>query len=464
MKKTGRLITILLVAAMMVSVLSGCGGKNEVDDGKVKITIGSWPDDTNPNGQKVHEEVLAQMNEKYPNVIIEKDNTKYSDAKLFQAKAAADKLPTLWPAWFTEVNNYITNGYAADITDILKKKGMLEDLNPQLLEMVTSKDGGIYAFPTDAYAQGLTVNKVLFEQAGLVNEDGTVKEPSTYEELAEFAKIIKEKTGKPGFAICTAGNQGGWQFMNIAWSYGVEFMKQREDGSWEATFNTQEMIDALQYVKDLKWKYDVLPTESVLKKADIMKYLAIDEVGMIIQGPSGDYASKYGMDPENLSIVRLPAGPNGRVVQMGGNLYAFSSTASDEQLSASIDWLKQFGYENTVTEEQLQNIENGIKETLDNRGIVFPETVFPLWVNGDLQDKKDELLKKYTNVSANDYEKYYSFEDCKLRPEEPVACQQLYSILDGCIQEVLTNKDADVKALVEVAAKDFQNNHLDKLD
>lgn len=464
MKKTGRLITILLAAVMTVSALSGCGGKDGTDDGKVKITIGSWPDDTNPNGQKVYDGVLEQMGEKYPNIVIDKDTTKYSDAKLFQAKAAAGKLPTLWPAWFTEVNNYVSNGYVANIAGVLKDKGMFDSLNPQLLEMVTAEDGGVYAFPTDAYAQGLTVNKALFEQAGLVNEDGTVKEPSTYEELAEYAKIIKEKTGKPGFAICTSGNQGGWQFMNIAWSYGVEFMKQREDGSWEATFNTQEMIDALQYVKDLKWKYDVLPTEAVLKKADTMKYLAIDEVGMIIEGPSGDYATKYGMDPKNLSIVRLPAGPAGRFVQMGGNLYAFSSAASDEQLSASIDWLQQFGYANTASEEQLKNVENSLQKTLDDGGIVFPETVFPLWIDGEFQEQKDEIRKKYANVDSKDFEKYFSFEDCKLRAEEPVACQQLYSVLDGCIQEVLTNKDADVKSLVEVAVKDFQNNHLDKLD
>lgn len=41
---------------------------------------------------------------------------------------------------------------------------------------------------------GLYINKPLFTKAGLVNEDGSVKVPQTYEELAEFAGIIKEKT------------------------------------------------------------------------------------------------------------------------------------------------------------------------------------------------------------------------------------------------------------------------------
>ncbi len=50
------------------------------------------------------------------------------------------------------------------------------------------------------------------------------------------------------------------------------------------------------------------------------------------------------------------------------------------------------------------------------------------------------------------------------RPEEPICAQELYGILDGCIQEVLTNKDADCAALLEKANSDFQSNYLDNID
>ena len=45
--------------------------------------------------------------------------------------------------------------------------------------------------------------------------------------------------------------------------------------------------------------------------------------------------------------------------------------------------------------------------------------------------------------------------------EPPRCAQDLYALLDSCIQEVLNNKDADSKALIEKAAKDLQNNFLD---
>ena len=95
--------------------------------------------------------------------------------------------------------------------------------------------------------------------------DGTSKQPKDWMELVEFAKIIKHKTGKAGFIIPTTNNCGGWFFTNIAWSFGTDFMEQREDDTWEATFNTPETIEALQFIKDLKWKYDVFSNNIDLK-------------------------------------------------------------------------------------------------------------------------------------------------------------------------------------------------------
>ena len=122
---------------------------------------------------------------------------------------------------------------------------------------IASIDGKIMALPYMMYTLGLAYNTRLFNEAGLMETDGTPKQPKDWNELVEFAKKIKEKTGKAGFIIPTTDNAGGWFFTNIAWSYGTEFMKQREDGSWEATFDTPETVEALQFIKDLKWKHNV---------------------------------------------------------------------------------------------------------------------------------------------------------------------------------------------------------------
>ena len=56
---------------------------------------------------------------------------------------------------------------------------------------------------------------------------------------------------------------------------------------------------------------------------------------------------------------------------------------------------------------------------------------------------------------------YNDKENLEFQAEEPVDAQALYALLDTCIQEVLTNKDADCASLIKKAASDFQKNNLD---
>ena len=77
---------------------------------------------------------------------------------------------------------------------------------------------------------------------------------------------------------------------------------------------------------------------------------------------------------------------------------------------------------------------------------------------------EDELREKYANVPEENFADYSSFIDVMVHEEEPQCAQELYSILDAGIQQVLTDKDADCASIVKQMAEDFQKNHLDKLD
>ena len=463
-----------LAAIMMSAALAGCGQKTEspsnVSDkkveGKINLTIGGWPNETNPASVERYNDYAKQYGEKYPNVNIIPDEASYADAKIFQPKAAAGQLPTLYTTHFTEIQKTIRSNYAYNITEVLKERGYLDALNPDLLGIATGADGQIYAIPTNAYMMGLIINRELFEEAGLVNADGTAKIPQTYEEMAITAQTIKQKTGKAGFAICTTNNCGGWHFMNIAWSYGVNFMKQREDGTWEATFNTPEAVAALQYVKDLKWKYDALPDNSVIDQNEGHKLIGIGEAAMQFDAQGDSYSRQFGLNPEKLSIGALPAGPAGRYAQTGGSVVVFSHTATIEEINAGFDWLELIG---TLTieydEQRKENTKKSYETTIAENGIVFPGRSIPLWVNPERAKAEQEIIDEYTNVDIKHYQEYYDAtkKGVVLRPEEPMACQQLYSVLDNAIQEVITNKDADCAKLIATACEDFQINHLDKL-
>lgn len=79
-------------------------------------------------------------------------------------------------------------------------------------------------------------------------------------------------------------------------------------------------------------------------------------------------------------------------------------------------------------------------------------------------NKRQAIRKEFTNIKHENYEQYYAFDGVTILPEPEVCAQQLYGILDKCMQEVITNKDANVDELIKTACHDFQVNQLDKLD
>lgn len=456
-----------LAAALAATMLAGCGTDKSAqkdDQGRTIISIGAWPtkegkDLDNINAKK------ERFEKDNPDVVIQPDNWTF-DLKTFMAKAAGGQLPTLFRANYTEVPLIIDSNYAADLTDVLKKRGYDGMFNQAVLDVV-SRNGRIYALPISSYVLGIAYNTEMFETAGLTEADGTPKQPKDWYELAEFAQKIKAATGKPGFVFPSSTNYGGWMFTPLAWSFGTEFMKKDENGKWKATFNSPECEAALQYVKDLKWKYDVLPSNALIDGAEYSKIFATG--GAAMQISAGDIPRQvvsYGMTPDQLGIMAMPSGPKEHVTLLGGYLTAVKSGSSDDQIDAVIRWTETSSTYN-ATDEFIKNIKDTIESNISDGMLVGIKSMSVWSQDAESVKAQHELIDKYANSNPNHVRLYNEFvANCpaKIKAEEPVCAQELYAILDGCVQEVLTNKDADCAALLEKAASDFQNNYLNGVD
>ena len=101
-----------------------------------------------------------------------------------------------------------------------------------------------------------------------------------------------------------------------------------------------------------------------------------------------------------------------------------------------------------------------MKNRRDEGTTIIYRNVLELWLNEEVNRKKQEIREKYCNVDPRDYDEYYKFSGIQIRPEPEVHCQDLYSVLDKCIMQVITDKNADVKALIKNANEEFQSKYL----
>ncbi len=461
-----RMMAAVMVLTLAVGMLTGCGEKvmDKDEQGRTMISVNAWP--TKEGVKKDNAEAKkARFEADNPDVVII-PNAWTFDRKTFYAKAAGGQLPTVYAAGFTEVPEIIAAGYSADLTNVLHKRGYDGMIQENILKLLSDEEGRVKAMPQAAYILGLACNIEMMEVAGLMEADGTPKQPKDWYELAEFAVKIKEATGKPGFILPTTTNKGGWIFNPIAWSFGVDFMEKDADGKWKATFNTPEAVAALQYIKDLRWKYDVLPKNTLIDGSEYYKALATGNAGMMLA--AGDIPSSvvtYDMSADNLGMMAMPAGPKRHVTLLGGGIECVAAGSTEDQIDAAIRWM-EIGINHKATDDFKANKERKIQEKLAAGQLVGIKEMSIWTESSEALQWEHALIDKNANVNLNHVKLYNDFvADCpaEIQPEEPVCCQELYGILDSCIQEVLSSKDADCAKLIEKAASDFQSNYLDNI-
>lgn len=453
-------IALTLVTVIFVGLFSACGSKETGGNGEVTIKVSSWPSKENwPEVYALAESQRQNMKEKYPNITIIPDEATYA-VDTFLTSAASGQLTNLYSMPFTEVKKIVAGGYAADLTEKFKEYGYENALKDSVKSLV-NVDGRYYGIPSGGYIIGMLYNTNLFEEAGLLDEDGKPIYPTNFEELRDTAIQIKEKTGKAGFAFPTLDKEGGWMFMSMAWSFGVKFMEQ-VDGKWKATFDSPEMVDVLQYISDLKWKYDVLPENVLLSRADVSQLFATDQLAFMYGAEDWAYnaVAAYGMDKNNISLSPVPEGKGGACSQIGGDIYMVSPESTEEQIDAIFKWLTVKGSGTSLDDAAINSLKDNYKLSAD-RGLPVASNSFSIFSGGERVEQESKAKEPFINVDPRIWNTMYS-DKLILKAEEPVEAQQLYAALAPVLQAVLIDKDTDIPALVKKTNDNFQKDFLDK--
>lgn len=481
-KAVKRILGIVCCMTLSMSMLAGCGSADQtaateatqettatdetkteaeaqepVEAQPVEVTLGIWPEDTLADDIAMHEGFVETMKTKDPNVTYTPAYYKYA-TDTFMPMVESGNCPTVFESWFTEPQKLIASKAVADITSELDEKGWLNSMNPSIKELLSDKDGNIYGIPRDGYALGLMLNVELFEEAGLVDADGYPLYPKTMDELAQAAKTIKDKTGAAGFVLLAKDNAGGWHFSNIAWNFGATLCIDNGDGTFTSNLNSPEAIEAMEFVKSLKWDYDVLTADPTnedwgtgftqLGTGNAAMYIAANDA---VNQPT----QVNGLPVDKLAMCAIPEGPGGQYSLFGGTPYMFSKDAAPEQIGAALDYIEVMGKGPSVSEDAIA----GMQADAENKSAAGVPVIprFPCWTDQAILDAEAKIIEEYGNVDTKMFQPYFDATSSEgLRSEEPGLTQDMYGELTKVLQSVITDKNADVTALMNTANDNYQ--------
>ena len=135
--------------------------------------------------------------------------------------------------------------------------------------------------------------------------------------------------------------------------------------------------------------------------------------------------------------------------------------ATSEEVDAAFKWLELIGGIPTNSEDTKAAWAETAK-TQSEQGRLVGYGTINIFADEKLTKAKEEAEKPYITVNPKMFADYQGLEGVTVNPEPPVCAQELYAVFDRILQQILTNKDADIKGILSKEAAEFQTKYLDK--
>lgn len=475
---------LLMTALIFLSVtLFACGGSTS---DVTTVTIGFWPPSNLTDDVQMYEDWERMFEADHPEYDIVGQPYTYS-TDTFAALANTGNLPVVFETWFTEPEKLVSKGYVRDITSQLIELGWLDKMDDEMRAELTF-DSKVYGIPRDGYGLGLFLNLEIFEMVGLmsdinndgivdiVDEEGNPLYPTTMDELYDTASYISQQMASvygeevAGLVILSANKNGGWQFSNLAWNFGESLQVYNETTfEWHANLNSSAAIRALQWIYDLKWQAEALPSTPSLTYSDWYFYIGNNMAAMAFVGSDAINlpVTNYDMNKDYIAFVPMPAGSDeeGNTYQktlFGGTPYMFSARATDEQIMGALLFMEYIGRSPETSDISEQSMIRG-QTVAESKGMTIVPTI-KAWKSPEYLAMVEEIEARYVNVYMPNFQDFYDALLTTKNPEEPYYAQEMYEILDSVIQQVLTDENANPAALLNAANTTFETNYMSEVN
>lgn len=469
--------TIATLGTLILSLgLAACNGAG-TDGEKIQLRIGFWPLNTDTKDVAMYTEWKEAFETDNPEYEIVGAPYTYSKDTI-ASNGSTGRLPTVFQTWFTEPEYLKEEGFIRPITEQLEEMGWDEKLDEEMKSNIYL-DGDYYGIPRDGYGLGLMINKRILGENGLLrevtvngkttysiyDEDGSPLYPQTFDDIRKCAETIAEYDECKGILILSDNKEGGWQFSNMVWNFGGTIEKQDASGKWYADLTSDEAVAALEWIREMK--QDELLLMNSIQTYNSWYEKISSQVAMAIVGCDQIQlvSTIGGLDINDFAFVPMPSvDANHKGYSLyGGTPFVFSDRASDEQVIGVMKFMEYIGRSPDVSEINRAGIVKGYEVAREKNQPILP-TLRP-WVNEDYKAMIDEIDEEYVSVDMTDFNDFYDNIDENKHVEEPYYAQDLYEILDGVIQRVLSTPDtANCANLLATAESTFNSRYMSQLD
>ena len=454
-------LSLVILGLIAVAGLFACSpapqapGENASSKEKIiTITANNGPLEEDVEQHEENAAKNAAFYEKYPNIRVVESTWQYTPDSFLTKMAGGTVTDIIGIPLATELKHIVEKGLALDLTPMIETWEGRKSLNPTVMRNYTV-DGRVYALPGGpGYSMALGYHKRLFREAGLVDAEGNYLYPKTWDELAETAvKLTDKSKGQVGYVLLGGDTAASWHFLNWVFQAGGEF-ERKVDGKWTAVFNEPPAVTALQFIKDLRWKHHCVQEDVFIDNDGLLEMMASGRAAMATITPEylRHLERRFGMKLEDLGIAPLPAGPAGYACVMGGGFGIINPTIPKKRQEVAFKNLT-FGLTPAAHEAAFK-----VRQK-QGRVIGYPGVAHLV---GQWQEEWDTMEAKYRTLPY--YGEYRKNVSQYARFEPPYYTQQLYrQILLPPLQEVLIDPDSNPKALLDKAVRDFQTQFLDEM-
>jgi multiple sugar transport system substrate-binding protein len=428
--------SLIVVALALVVGLVAAAASTAHGTASVTITVNGLPPKTDPVNRATFLRDVATFEQLHPTInVVPKEG--FMDPQTFQARLAGGQLENVFYVYFTDPANLIAKHQVADITPYLKGFPIVKQVKPTIMRVFSDAKGHVYGLPKSNYSLGMVYNRTLFQQAGLDPNSP----PKTWADVRTYAKKIAALgNGIAGYGDYSKSNTGGWHFTAELYSLGGAIAT-KQGGRWKAAFNTPLGKQVLQQLHAMRWDDNSMGSRQLLEWADLLQMMASGKLGMYV-ATSDNIPTIVNSFKGNLSDYGLGPIPTGKGTLAGGDGYVFNRKNTPAQNKAGLAFLTfKFVNPNRIAADNRVAADAGLP-------VGLPEP--NMWI-GAAEKKWATATKAFANVPAKNYQPFISGMAKVPLKVEPPSAQQIYAVLDTVMQQVLTNKDANIDSLLSDA-------------